>query len=463
MIAHRLLSAGAMVFGLWGAPVAAQETITDKPWTLQEALGNPDGLEISGSVRVRYETLANQFRPGLDKNDDLISIQTRVAAQYDADSIRFGGELIDARAYDSDAGSSVGTGEVNALELVQAYVGVNFGAAFGHDTTTTLDAGRFVLNLGSRRLVGRNNFRNTTNAFTGARFEFRGDKDEQLTLFYTYPQQRLPSDKRSILNNHVEWDSEGDDLIFSGGFFSKPKFAGSTKLELYFYALEEDDTAKRNTRDRHIFTPGIRLVREPEGSSFDHELEYAYQFGEISTSSAADAPRQSVSAHFLHAEVGYEFSGAWKPRISFEYDLATGDGRGNKYGRFDSLFGPRRFDYGPSGIYGPLGRSNISSPGIRLELKPSKRWDAFLFYRAAWLQDATDSFASTGVRDPAGLSGTFGGHQIEARARYWVVPNSIRIEGGAAALFLGHFLRTAPNSNRYGDTVYSYVDLTANF
>src|SRR5690606_19506149 len=115
---------------------------------------------------------------------------------------------------------------------------------------------------------------------------------------------------------------------------------------------------------------------------------------------------------------------------------------------------------GPTGIYGPLGRNNISSPGIRLEVKPSKRWDGFLFYRAAWLDSAADSFASTGVRDPSGQSGKFGGHQIEARARYWIVPEALRLEAGAAALFHGRFLENAPNSNRFGDTLYSYIDLT---
>ena len=170
-----------------------------------------------------------------------------------------------------------------------------------------------------------------------------------------------------------------------------------------------------------------------------------------------------VSAHFLHAEAGYQFDGRWKPRIAFEYDLATGERPGGAYTRFDSLYGPRRFDYGPTGIYGPLGRNNISSPGVRLEVTPSKRWDGFLFYRAAWADSATDSFASTGVVDASGASGSFGGHQVEARARYWVIPKALRLDFGGAALFHGRLLRDAPNANGFGDTYYSYIDLTASF
>lgn len=461
MIARLLTGASLLGLAILAGPAMAQTA--DESWTFQEALGDPEGLEISGSVRVRYEALANQFRPGLDEDDDLVTLRTTLAVEYDTGPIRIGGELIDSRAYAADEGSSVGTGEVNALELVQAYVGADFGAVFGDGTSASLDAGRFVLDLGSRRLTGRNNFRNTTNAFTGVKFEFNGKAKEQITLFYTYPQQRLPSDKASILDNNVKWDNEGDDLVFWGGFFNKPKLVGATNLDLYFFALDEDDTARRNTRDRHLFTPGLRVFRDPSPGKLDYEFEYAYQFGHISTSSTPDAPRQDVSAHFLHAEVGYQFAGPWQPRVALEYDLATGDKAGGDYNRFDSLYGPRRFDYGPTGIYGPLGRNNISSPGIRLEVKPSSRWDGFIFYRAAWLDSATDGFANTGVRDPSGVAGKFGGHQIEARARYWIIPRMLRLDAGGAVLFHGRFLKDAPNSNGFGDTLYSYVDLTLSF
>ncbi|OCC23474.1 hypothetical protein MB02_12065 [Croceicoccus estronivorus] len=415
---------------------------------------------MTASVRVRFEALANQFRPGLDENAELFTIRTAIAAEYRTGPVRIGGELIDARAYGASTGSSVGTGEVNTFEPVQAYIGADFGPVFGPGSSASLDVGRFVLDLGGRRLVGRNGFRNTTNAFTGLKLAVRGSAREQLTLFYTYPQQRRPSGKADILNNKVQWDREGRDLLFWGGIFSKGQALGPNNLDLYFFALDEDDRAGRNTRDRHLFTPGVRIYRDPAPGVFDYEFEYAYQFGHISENSSPDARKQDVSAHMLHAEVGYSFSGPWQPRLALEYDVATGDGPDGKYGRFDSLYGPRRSDYGPTGIYGPLGRSNINSPGIRLAVKPSKRWDGFVFYRAAWLESGTDSFASTGIRDGSGESGRFAGHQVEARVRYWLLPGTLRLEAGGAALIRGHFLREAPNRNRFGETLYSYVDVT---
>src|SRR3546814_4408696 len=68
-------------------------------------------------------------------------------------------------------------------------------------------------------------------------------------------------------------------------------------------------------------------------------------------------------------------------------------------------------------------------------------------YRANWLDSETDSFANTGVRDPGGASGRFGGHQIEGRVRYWIVPKLLRLDTGAAVLINGRFLNDAPNAN----------------
>jgi len=458
MISRLVAGSSLLALALTTSPAFAETK--DDAWTLQKALGNPEGLKVSASIRMRYEALQGQFRPALDKNDDLVTIRTDIAVEYDGGPIRIGGEVVDSRAYFGDPGSSIGTGEVDALEPIQAYVGADFGSVLGKGSTTSLDAGRFVLDFGSRRLVARNEFPNTTTAFTGAKLEWRGAAKERLTLFYTFPQQRLPDDKASLLDNKVKLDREGDDLIFWGGFFNKPKVAGAANLDLYVFGLDEDDLPTRATRDRHILTAGGRLFRDPAAGKVDYQLEYAYQFGHISTSAAAGAPRQDVSAHTLHAEIGYQFAGSWQPRVSAFYDFASGDRPGGKYTRFDGLYGSRRGDWGPGGIYGPLGRSNIRSPGVRLEVKPSKRLDGFVAYRANWLDSATDSFASTSVRDPGGASGKFAGHQIEARARYWLVPKMLRWEAGGAVLLNGRFLNRAPNANGFGNATYGYTDLT---
>jgi hypothetical protein len=83
--------------------------------------------------------------------------------------------------------------------------------------------------------------------------------------------------------------------------------------------------------------------------------------------------------------------------------------------------------------------------------------------RDLWLADATDTFASTGVRDKTGASGRHAGVQVEARARRWLIPDRLRLEAGAAYLAKGRFLTDAPNAPKTGDTRYGYMDLAVSF
>ena len=444
------------------APAAAEE---GGPPTLQDAIGSDD-FTISASVRTRYESYENPFRSSGAEAADLLSFRTIVQAEYDAGPIRIGGQLQDARAYWADAGTPLSTADVNALELVEAYVTAELGEALGGGSTTEVTAGRFLLGLGSKRLAASPGFRNTANGFTGVRVDWsNADRGQSLTAFYTLPQQRLPSDRASLLANDVEWDRESDDLRFWGGIFSTPLADTGTKLELYGYGLDENDRADRATRNRHLLTLGSRLYAPSAKGKVDFELEGAYQTGTIRASTAAAAPKLDVSAYTLVAEVGYTFDHPSKPRLSLFGDVASGDDPGSaSYNRFDTLFGIRRGEWGPSSsLYGPLSRNNIRDFGMRFEIKPSKRVDGFIAARAAWLDERTDAFAKTGIRDATGQSGRQAGEQLEARGRSWVVPDFIQLDVGGAVLAKGNFLRSAPNVSNTRDTRYVYADLYFKF
>jgi hypothetical protein len=214
---------------------------------------------------------------------------------------------------------------------------------------------------------------------------------------------------------------------------------GSVAAEASFYHLGERDMPGRSTRDRSLDTYGGRLMRDPAASRFDGEVEAFYQSGTVSASTAPGAARLPVSAWFVHA-AGYTFPGVWKARLSAQYDRASGDGSPGAYRRFDTLYGMRRSDLAPAGLYNAVGRANISTPGLKIEIAPSSRWDAFATYHALWLASQTDSFSTTGVRDATGRSGAFAGHQFD-----------------------GRFLENAPNVTVKGTTAYGSLNPTAYF
>jgi hypothetical protein len=436
-------------------PVAAQ--VTAAHWTLQHAAGDPERLKLSGTIRIRKEVLDGQFRPGFDGNDDLFGIRTTVFAEYDAGSVRVGAELYDSRAYDTGPGSVLTTGEVNALELVQAYVAVNLAKG------AMLQAGRFMLNLGSRRLVAADDYRNTTNGYTGLRADWKARDGTTATLIYVLPQIRLPDGFDDLRANKVAFDRESFDLRLWGGLVAHPRTLAGATAEFSYFGLAEDDAPARPTRNRKLHSFGARLIREPAPGNADFEVEGIYQIGSIRSGLAASAARLDVAAYFLHADVGYSWPGRWKPRLSLEYDLASGDGPGRRFSRFDTLFGMRRADLAPAGIYAALGRTNIETVGVRMEAVPSRRTDGFLVGRALWAASATDAFSTTGIRDASGASGRFAGFQVEGRVRHWIVPQMLRGEVNGAWLMKRGILHDAPNAPRYGDTHYLSFALTVSF
>lgn len=132
-------------------------------------------------------------------------------------------------------------------------------------------------------------------------------------------------------------------------------------------------------------------------------------------------------------------------------------------GRFDFLYGARRFEFGPAGLYGPASRQNLVSTCLPLAVKPSKRLDGFGMARGLWLDNPGDSFGATGVRDPAGRTGRVAGQQIDGLVRYVLRPQTVRLKVGAARMFKRRVLEDAINAPDIGDTVYGYADVTVSF
>jgi Alginate export len=322
-----------------------------------------------------------------------------------------------------------------------------------------VDAGRMMLNLGSRRLVAADDYRNTTNSYTGVRVDLGRSGARSATLFYSLPVRRRPGAAADVVDNAFAFDRESFDQRLWGGFAVQPRALGRAALDVAFVRFDERDAPGRPTRDRRLNNVNARLLAAPAPGRLDYEVEGIYQFGRTRSGLAAAAPVADVSAWFAHADIGYSFPGTAKARLSIEYDHASGDRPAGGFGRFDTLFGMRRPDFGPGGLYAQVGRGNIMTPGLRLEAAPSARLDVLAGYRAMWLASRTDAFSTLGVRDATGQSGRFAGHQVEARLRWWAVPARVRLEVNGAVLAKGRFLDEAPNAPRTANG--RYVSTTA--
>ena len=440
-------------------------TENPEPWRLGRALNAPDWLSLGGTFRARIENLDERFRSGRQGSDQALMLRTTFKSEVHVGELSFGGELIDSRALYNDSGSNVSTGIVNSAELLQGYVRWDANNLIAAESSSSLTAGRMTIDVGSRRFVARNRFRNTINSFTGVDWQWRHQSGREFRAFYLLPVQRLPRDRASLLDNDAEFDSESGDVRFWGLYYKLPTWQ-QNQLEFFVFGLDENDANDRPTRNRELTTAGFRLFRKASGGHVDYDVESAFQFGESRSSTAtANVTDLDHLAHFHHAEIGYSFQALWRPRAVLQYDYASGDDsptdRDND--RFDTLFGARRFDFGPTSIYGPFARSNLSSPSIRVQLKPASSMTGFIAYRAFWLASDSDTWTTSGVRDASGNAGSFLGQQLEMRVRYHPAPNNVRIEMGVAHLFVGEFIEDAPNANSADDVTYLYSQVVLSF
>ncbi len=433
------------------------------PWRLARALHTPDWLYFELQQRTRGEYLLHQFRAERPGDGGLLSFRTGIFAELRPDIVRVGVEVMDSRAYLSNDAVALNTTHMNPLALLQAYLGVTVADVAAADDLFTLRAGRITMDIGSRRLMARNRFRNTINTFTGIDAVYRGTNGWQLQAFAVLPIQRKPGTRSELVDNAIVFDRESLDVVHGGvAFTSAPVSSLDITFEGFAFGTFERDGEERKTRNRRLFTPGFRIFRKPKAGAFDFEFESALQLGVSRSSKASDNEKDlDHLAMFQHAAVGYSPRVFAKPRIVLEYDFATGDADRNddRNGRFETLFGARRFDYGPTGIYGPVARANIRSGGIRLQAKPHALVSGFASYRAFWLAEVADGWTTSGVRAAAGSDATFLGHQIEARVRVNALPGNVRIEPGVAQFFPGEFVDTAANANSPSDTTMLYLQI----
>lgn len=449
-------------------PAAAAQDKPDgpKPWRLSRALQLPDWFSLSGHQRTRYEALDGQFRAGRAGSDQLWAFRTDLTATLRFDPLEFVAEGMDSRQELADSGTPLDNTTVNAVELLQAHAGLHLDDVFDEGDQAFVLAGRHTMDIGSRRLVARNRFRNTINNFTGVNALWQSARGESLRAFWVLPVHRLPADAASLLNNDVRFDEEQEGTQFFGAYATLPELCHGITPELGFFGLLEDDRADQETRDRRLYTATARVFAKPAAGALDFELESALQFGKSrATSSASDTRDLDHLAHFQHTEIGYSFDARWKPHLALQFDYASGDQDPNDgdNNRFDTLFGARRFDFGPTGIFGAFARSNLVSPGYRLQFAPCKGVKVMLAHRFYWLASDRDAWTTAGVRDASGSSGSHIGQMPEIEVRWDAVPGNLEFDVGAAHLFAGSFVDRAPNANGEGDATYVYVQSVLTF
>jgi hypothetical protein len=452
-----------------------------------------DWLDVGLDFRTRYEYRENDYRRRNDENgkaikgsyrdspDNLFLLRTRayLGVKEILDPLRAVVEFEDARSYNglyekTDA-------DVNEFELIQAYAELYFDDALGLNRPLSIRAGRQSLELLDRRLLGNNQFRNTTNNFEGFRVRFgKKENNWDLDTFAFQPIERLK----------YKFDRSDEDTWFYGGVLSIREWSKYITIQPYFFGKKTDgdpyNKVKSNQKnDMDIYSPGIRVYGTIGDSGFDYDANFTKQFGRFGYTEEAvkanpkkgikaKAAKQTMLQHDAIAyalELGYTFKHDWKPRASLFYGYGSGDRvpngtKGDSVNqRFDSFYGFNqpwsRNDY--------FSWDNIHAPKARIEFTPYKDLKIDAGYNAYWLASDTQGWNRAGLEDKSGKSGNFLGHEFDIRLVHQLNPyvdwslsyarfepggftkDQFKAKGGPFTDQPGNFFYFEVNLNAFGD------------
>ncbi len=411
---------------------------------LKAALRLPDWLDLGLEHRTRFETYDHPWRRSqpAGQTDSQIQQRSRIRLGLNGEYVKFLFEGQDARVHLDGVESYVTTAIRNEMDVLQLMASITLNNVLGTGLRTDLHVGRLTMDFGRGRLIIRNDYRNTSNAFDGAHWQLGREKSWRIRLFLVEP----------VLRDVVQPDEQSQRSVFWGTSL-ETNDTSPMRLNVYYFGLN-DQRSVNVDRHRTFSTFGTRLYDEPETGRIDYEIESVWQTGKRGTINHV--------AHFQHLDIGYTLDLPWSPRFLVHYDYASGDrnARDSQDSAFDTLFGARRFDYMPTGNFGPFFRSNFSSPGWRVIAVPCRGCEVQLKHRVWYLATARGAFGRNGLRDLTGGSGNFLGHDLELRAQ-WRTNDNLEFELGYTHWFKGsYFDRLSdsaglpPGGNRDSDYFY---------
>jgi hypothetical protein len=479
----------------------------NKTWLKDfDSFADVDWLDLGFEHRIRAESRQNDFRRAQENIDEPILLRTRayVGLKNILDPFRFAVEVQDSRRNHSDYNDSADRRlsndpkDVDHADFIQAYLELYYKESFfgkddlGNSRPFWVRGGRLAWEDLDRRLIARNEWRNTTNSFQGFRANIGEKKNDwQLEAFAVQPVQRFANQLDQV--DHAQnfyglvgdWRGWSEYVTIQPYYFylkqdgSKVQYDGNGTA----YSDRSVYTAIQQTRasvDREINTGGVRVFGVIPGTQWDYDASYNKQWGHVQRYIGSLATGRYINvdhdAYAYNAEVGYTFNKhAWKPRFSASYGVASGDhvASGSTAtdtsgsGGFDRLFGFAR----PWSNNDYIQMNNIRAAKVRAEFDPKvpflenvKVDTGFSWYK---LDSATDRWAAgNNLVDITGKSGTDLGKEFDLRVRF-PLNQYASLNIGYAHFWAGDFvkdaIKIASNNNdptRSLQSDFFYTELT---
>jgi hypothetical protein len=437
----------AVVFGC-GAQAADTASLPAEPWysPLKDIKAGPGKLDIGFNLRARYEYLDNfSILHYGTCADDVFLLRTRLSFDYRfSEQAHTFLEFQDARYWLSDlALSDFGRSSsyYDEFDLRQAYLEWK---RIG-DSSFGVKLGRQILLYGDRRVFAPAEWGNVGNYWWDGATLYYDTDALQVNVIYA---QRVLSEPKDWNFDHWPYHV--------GAAYARIKQLPVT-LDAFFVVKNDWSGNVRGesgagNETRHTF--GLFSER-PAGNGWDYGFFAAGQLGEYG--------RDDIRAFAVIARGGYTFKPAWKPRVGFELNYASGDRdpHDGVNGTFDGIFGAMDIPYGWMNV---VSWKNLEDYVLNFSVQPAKSLKLGVDYHYFRLAQARDDWywvnGKPERRDPTGQAGQDLGHELDVILR-WRVNKELELLVGYAHFFAGEFVRNTPGSQQ--DTDWTFAQFTCAF
>ncbi|WP_395746471.1 alginate export family protein [Prosthecobacter sp.] len=412
-----------------------------------DSLLNVKWLDIGLDYRFRYEYREGDLRRPMDSLDQPLLHRTRayIGIKDILDPFRFAFEMQDSRRENSQFARD--NRDVNEFAITRLHGELYFKSLLGHDTIG--NSRPFSVRYGiqnfdflDRRLLSNNEWRNTANTFKGFLSSLgQESNDWQVDLLAVQP----------LTRQKYDWDSPVQRQWVYGVIGHWRRWSDVVTLEPYYLAMNQSPLP--GIVDYQVHSPGLRAYGVVGGTGLDYDFSVTYQTGRNGT--------RTIQAYAGTLELGYTLaSSPWKPRLSLFYGRASGDHNpnDNKDNRFQRFYGFSRSwsanDY--------ITYQNVSTPTVRLEIKPQQNLRLDMNWSAYWLESATDAYSVGNViqvQDKTGSSGSYLGCEYDIRARYTWDPKT-EITVGYSYFQSGGYVKAQLHRDH---TNFAYFQLSRRF
>ena len=440
------------------------------------------------------------------QNDFYAQQMTRLGIGYDiSPDVNFYMEIIDSRNWGSNTGAagdalshtgsnSTANGNGGTLGVRAAYMLVrNFAGVQG----LSVKAGRQYVVFGNHSLFGHFDWANTGFSHDGVMLQYATKNFDSYAGWFRTQEgdlnQGAPTGGTAA--NAVLGQGTGN----SGGsydadmfiFYNQIKSVPGFLIEPYYFLYSNRTPSvagtagqglgsnKHAAQTRHNIGNRIEMRK----GNFDATNEVTYQFGSMADANQTGAnagygqqQNLHISAFATRNWIGYtHYQSSWKPRLAFNFDYATGDGRSNctlggggaatgckTANTFENMFPTNHIHMGYMDVQA---WKNMMSPSINFQFRPTKDDHFEVWGTSLNLANSRDNWyrGSQGVYvfSKNGNNKKHIGDELDVAWTHMFMDGKLAFQAAYGHLFAGSYIQA--NLGQSSNQDWAYAQLWVNF